>query len=104
MPRITHTALARASNLGAPASSPAARTASIIRSSGSRASEGAEARCSSCAWPTLTGACGGASTHSAGLWLAGGNRQLSLERPLVRGPSFAAGDIGGEVRVLVQDP
>ncbi len=40
---------------------------------------------------------------SAGRWLAGENRQLSVESTLVGGPRFAAGDIGGEVRIFVQD-
>src|SRR3984885_7166067 len=39
---------------------------------------------------------------SAGRWLASENRQLSVESTHVGGPRFAAGDIGGEVRILVQ--
>src|SRR3954451_5741500 len=41
--------------------------------------------------------------RSAGRWLAGVYRQLSVESPLVGGPRFAAGDIGGKVRIFVQD-
>jgi hypothetical protein len=41
-------------------------------------------------------------TSSAGRRLAGVNRQLSLESPLVGGLRFAAGDIGGQVRILAQ--
>src|SRR3546814_15278632 len=46
----------------------------------------------------------GAGGHlSAGWWLARReNRQLSVESTLDGGPRFAAGDIGGEVRVFVQ--
>src|SRR5882757_10878494 len=40
--------------------------------------------------------------QSAGRWLAGVDRQLSSESPLVGGPRFAAGDIGGEVWIFVQ--
>src|SRR3954468_1581877 len=40
---------------------------------------------------------------SASRWPAGVNRQLSVESPLVGGPRFAAGDIGGKVRIFVQD-
>src|SRR5258708_10466112 len=39
---------------------------------------------------------------SAGWRLAGVNRQLSVESPLVGGPRFAAGDIGGEGLIFVQ--
>ena len=39
---------------------------------------------------------------SAGRLLAGVDRQLSGEGPLVGGPRFAAGHIGGEVRIFVQ--
>src|SRR3546814_19071716 len=48
----------------------------------------------------------GAGGHlSAGWWLAlRENRQLSVESTLEGGPRFAAGDIGGEVRVFVQHP
>jgi len=41
--------------------------------------------------------------QSDGRWLAGVNRQLRIEGPLVGGPRFAAGDIGGQVRKFVQD-
>ncbi len=37
-----------------------------------------------------------------GLWLAGENRQLSGESTLEGRPRFAAGDIGGEIRIFVQ--
>src|SRR5882672_9853045 len=40
----------------------------------------------------------------AGRSLAGENRQLSFESTLEGGPRFAAGDIGGEVRIFLQDP
>ena len=43
-----------------------------------------------------------AGPSSAGRWLASENRQLSVESTLVGGPRFAAGDIGGEVRIFVQ--
>src|SRR3954466_3853545 len=36
-------------------------------------------------------------------WLARVNCQLSLERALVGGPRFSAGDIGAQVRVFVQN-
>src|SRR4051794_1321494 len=42
-------------------------------------------------------------TQSAGRWLADINRQLGGESPLVGGPRFAAGDIGRQVRVFVQN-
>jgi hypothetical protein len=35
--------------------------------------------------------------------LPGVNPQLSVESPLVGGPGFAAGDIGGQVRIFVQN-
>src|SRR5258708_24547729 len=41
--------------------------------------------------------------QSVGRWLAGVNRQLSVESPLVGGPRFAAGDIAGQVWESVQD-
>src|SRR5688572_31884710 len=37
------------------------------------------------------------------LWLAGIDCQLSGEGPPVGGPRFAAGDIGGQVRIFVQN-
>src|SRR5688500_12917503 len=40
---------------------------------------------------------------SAGRWLAGVDRRLSLESPLVGGPRFAAGDKGGQVRIFVHN-
>jgi hypothetical protein len=40
--------------------------------------------------------------QSAGRLLAGVNRQLSVKGTLVGGPRFAAGHIGGEVRIFVQ--
>src|SRR5262245_17729005 len=41
--------------------------------------------------------------QSADWWLAGVNRQLGGESPLVCGPRFAAGDIGSQVRKFVQN-
>src|SRR5215212_10287292 len=41
-------------------------------------------------------------TSSAGRWFACVDRQLSVEGTLVGGPRFAAGYIGGEVRIFVQ--
>ena len=41
--------------------------------------------------------------QSAGRWLAGVNRQLSVEGSLVGGPRFAAGDISSQVWVFVQN-
>ena len=40
---------------------------------------------------------------SAGRWQAGENCQLSVKSPLVGGPCLAAGDIGGQVRILVEN-
>jgi hypothetical protein len=45
--------------------------------------------------PVVKGFPGKSGPLSAGWWLAGVNRQLSGESPLVGGPRFAAGDIGG---------
>jgi hypothetical protein len=49
----------------------------------------------------------GASTmrepQSAGRWLAGVDRQLSVEGSLVGGPRFASGDISGQVWIFVQN-
>src|SRR3954454_22599316 len=39
---------------------------------------------------------------SAGLWIPGVDRQLGGEGPFVRGPRFAAGNVGGQFRELVQ--
>jgi SAM-dependent methyltransferase len=41
--------------------------------------------------------------QSAGRWLAGVDRQLSVEGSLVGRPRFAASDIGGQGRVFVQN-
>jgi hypothetical protein len=42
-------------------------------------------------------------TQSAGRWLAGVDRKLSGESPLVGGTRFTAGNIGGQVRILIEN-